>query len=153
MSFLAIASSDGRYIRVIDMGLKELKVEFCRGKSNTMINSLHFVQIQPNESNYFLACCSDTSTCHVFDVSDGQTKNSKSMFSSFGAVMPKYYSSSFAAHKFNLPPTAKEPSNKICSLMMTSSVAGQEPRLKMFVVHDLNEPRYIEADMKADKME
>lgn len=93
MIFLAVASSDGRYIRVIDMELKELKVEFCRGKSVTVVNSLNFIKKDPNANAYYLAVCSDTTTCHIFEVSEGENKNSKSMFSSFGAVMPKYYSS------------------------------------------------------------
>lgn len=152
MSLLAVASSDGCYIRVIDLNVKECKIEFCRGKSTTIINSINFVA-RPEPESYYLACCSDTTTCHIFEIANGETKNSQSMFKSIGSVMSKYYSASFSAIKFNVPQTGNELSKKICTMSLSDVPQGQEARLKLFVVHELSEPKYVEAERKGEKME
>mmetsp|Transcript_7606 Transcript_7606/g.11401 ORF Transcript_7606/g.11401 Transcript_7606/m.11401 type:complete len:430 (+) Transcript_7606:73-1362(+) len=112
-SMVATTSDKGTLIRIFDTSTGSLLQELRRGMDRADITSLCF-----NQSNTFLACCSDRGTVHIFALGSGEkngnarprsesigngpsgNKNTKSGLSFLGGLIPmavpKYFSSEWS---------------------------------------------------------
>lgn len=126
---LATASEKGTLIRIFETKTGNKLKEVRRG-----MDAAHIYSISFNPDSTVIGVTSDKGTCHLFYI-NSDDKNTKSMFSGLGGMLPSYFSSEWGFASFTFDETGT-PEKTYCSFtddntVVLISMSGKYHKLKI----------------------
>jgi len=140
-SLLATASEKGTLIRIFETKTGNKVKEVRRGADAALIYSIAF-----NPDSTQIAVTSDKGTCHLFHISS-EEKNTKSVFSGLGGMLPSYFSSEWGFASFTFDETGS-PEKTYCAFSNDSTLILISVSGKYYKLNISDDGKEVELDEK-----